>query len=552
MKQAKRIASLSMASMLCLTMLAGCGGGNGGSEVTADTLPTARVEKDPTLPGWQQDNQEPVTLTWYVNVTWWDPSWGEDVVTKQIAADTNVTIDFIIGDDTNLNTYFASGDLPDIITLFDSNSSAALTANDWALPLQTLADTYDPYFYEVAAEDTLNWMRLEDGYTYGYPGYSGSERDFDPEYYDTAFPQQAFVIRKDVYEALGEPDMSTPEQFLNVLGQIQEQFPDLIPLGFNAMTDSEGSLGARFQNLLGVPLVDEEGNWYDRQMDEDYLNWISTLNDAYQLGYINDDSFADDGTAFDEKLQAGKYAFVIMSGVVNENPPLQAFYTSNPDAAYIAIDGPQSGVEGRTPIYSNASVGGWTVNYITKNCSDPERAIELFTYLMSDYGEVLCFFGKEGETYNVDENGRYVLTDEVKAVREEDPDRYKKEYRLSEFYLFGHDRYNTMGEFPTAMNQIYEFGSDKIHEAGLDVIREQFVLGSTAPDSNTTEARNLTNIDTNWYTTLVSLIRASSKDEFQATLDAYKAYRDTNGFADIVSVYNEKMDENRTKLGYEG
>lgn len=550
-KRVTRILTSLITAALCVSALVGCGSSDGGgAAVSEGGLKAPRVEKDASIPGWQQDNEEHVELTWYVNVTWWDPSWGTDLVTKKIAEDTNVTINFMIGDDTNLNTYFAGEDLPDIITLFDTASPAATTANEWAIPLQTLADTYDPYFYEVAAADTLNWLKLSDGYTYGYSGYSGAEKDYDAEYYDMVFPQQAFVIREDVYKALGEPEMSTPEQFLDVLGQIKEQFPDLIPLGFNAMSDSEGALGARLQNLLGVPLLDENGQWYDRNLDEDYLTWLSVLNKAYLAGYINDDSFADDGTAFNEKIQTGKYAFVIMSGVVNENPYMQMLYSENPEGSYIAIDGPESTLEGRIPIYSNAGIGGWTISYITKNCKDPERAIELFTYLMSDYGEILCFYGIEGETYNVNQDGLYILTDEVKEVKENDPEKYKKEYRMTEFYLFGHDRYNTMGESPAGMKQIYEFGSEKIHDAGLSVIREQFSMGNISPDSNTSEARNLTNIDTNWATTLVSMIRSASEEEFQASLDSYKEFRATNGFDDIVAIYNEKIELNREKLGY--
>lgn len=150
----------------------------------------------------------------------------------------------------------------------------------------------------------------------------------------------------------------------------------------------------------------------------------------------------------------------------------------------------------------------------------------------------------------MDANGQYILTDEVKAVKESNPEQYKSEYRMTEFYLFGHDRYNTMGEFQTAMNQIYDFGSKKTHEAGLEVIRQQFSMGNIDPDNNTTEARNLTNINTNWSTTLVTLIRSANEEEFQAALDSYKAFRETNGMDAIVEIYNQKIETNRAKLGY--
>ncbi|MCM1027195.1 MAG: hypothetical protein NC432_12225 [Roseburia sp.] len=182
-------------------------------------------------------------------------------------------------------------------------AAIATSASKWAWSLNDLADKYDPYFYEVASQDTLNWFKLEDGKTYGYPDYSNGSEDYESGMLEA---NTAFAIRKDIYEALGEPEMGTPEQFLSVLGQIKEQFPEVIPFGSNSMTDGTGSLGADFQNFLGVPIENEDGIWYDRNMDEDYLTWIGVLNQAYRLGYISDDNFSDDDTNHEDKIKAGK------------------------------------------------------------------------------------------------------------------------------------------------------------------------------------------------------------------------------------------------------
>lgn len=251
-------------------------------------------------------------------------------------------MEFITGDDTKLNTLFAGGDLPDIITIFDSHSSAAQSADQWALPLNDLADKYDPYFYKVAKEDTLKWFQLSDGKTYGYPGYSNSQEDYDKGYIDAA---TAFVIRKDIYNALGNPSMATPEEFIDVLTKIKEKYPELIPFGFNSMTNSTGSLGADFQNFIGVPIENKDGTWYDRDMDSDYLKWIKTFNEAYKKRLISDDCFSDDGTAHEDKIKAGKYATVMIGGTPQRSGALQVWMNANPDGAYIAIDGPQSTVE---------------------------------------------------------------------------------------------------------------------------------------------------------------------------------------------------------------
>ena len=107
-------------------------------------------------------------------------------------------------------------------------------------PLNDLAEKYDPYFNKVAAQDTLNWFQLKDGKTYGYPNYSNTQEDYDS---GNIPAKTAFIIRKDVYEALGKPAMGTPEEFRTVLADIKKQFPALIPLGFNSIGEGTGSLG---------------------------------------------------------------------------------------------------------------------------------------------------------------------------------------------------------------------------------------------------------------------------------------------------------------------
>lgn len=56
--------------------------------------------------------------------------------------------------------------------------------------------------------------------------------------------------------------MGTQEEFLSVLNQIKEQFPDLIPFGFNNFeTDGTSSLGDELQDFIGVPLTNDDGRY---------------------------------------------------------------------------------------------------------------------------------------------------------------------------------------------------------------------------------------------------------------------------------------------------
>ncbi len=535
-KLLKSLSAILVLTML-LSLLAGCQSNE--KPAASGELPEldGRYEVDASKPAYQLDTKENNKLTWYVNADWWNTDWGTDTVTKKIKEDLNLDIEFITGDDTKLNTLFAGEGLPDIITIFDSASTVATSADQWAYALDDLAEKYDPYFYEVAKKDTLNWFKLSDGKTYGYPGYSNSSEDYAS---GDLHATTAFVIRKDIYEALGEPSMSTQEEFLDVLSQIKEKYPDVTPFGSNSMTDSDGSLGGDFQNYLGVPVENEDGSWYDRRMDEDYLSWIKTLNMAYRNGCISDDNFSDDGTAHEEKVASGRYGCIFIGGTPQRSGFLQTWYNTNPDAQYIAIDGPKS-TKGNEPTLGQAGLSGWPVTYITKQCTDPVKAIELFTYLLTDEAGILTTYGVEGETYTINAEGKYELLPEVVTMRDTENDKYKRVYRLGEFCLFGHDRYAAYrADGLPAMTQIYEWGKDKL--------TPQFVLENISPEQGTAEARSLSAIDTNWYTTLVSMIRAKDDATFDQLLSDFQDFRASNNWDSIVAGYNAKMQVNRDKL----
>ncbi|WP_037289522.1 sugar ABC transporter substrate-binding protein [Saccharibacillus sacchari] len=522
-------------------MLTGCGGGSD-NEAAAPVSLEGRYELDPETPAWQLDKKaESTTLTWYVNADWWNTDFGKDLVTKKIKEDLNIDIKFITGDDTKLNTFFAGGDMPDLITVFDSNSAVAQKAATWALPLNDLAEQYDPYFNKVAAADTLNWFQLKDGKTYGYPNYSNTQADYD----SGEIPAKtAFVIRKDVYEALGSPEIGTPEQFVQVMGEIKQQFPDLIPFGFNSIGEGTGSLGDTLQDFLGVPLQTEDGQFYDRNLDEDYLAWIKTLNEAYRAGDLSDDSFADDGTAFEEKVKVGKYAAMLLDGTPQQSGNLQIFMTANPDKAYMAIDGPQS-TKGNEPTLNQSGITGWMATYVTKKVQDPAKAIQIYTYLLSEEGQMLMNYGIEGETYQKTADGKIELLPEIKKLQKDDADRYKKDYRMGEFMFFGHDKHKALSDdaFPESVKQMQEWGEGKLVP--------HFLLENINPDQGTAEARALTAINTKWNTTLVSMIRAKDDATFDAVLNEYRSFLEQNRWADIVKIRSEKMAANKEKLGLE-
>ena len=72
---------------------------------------------------------------------------------------------------------------------------------------------------KVVNQDTFKWYALEDG-KHMVTHYSNTKADYESGNIPV---NDNFVIREDVYNALGKPDVSTPENFEKVMQQIKRK-----------------------------------------------------------------------------------------------------------------------------------------------------------------------------------------------------------------------------------------------------------------------------------------------------------------------------------------
>ena len=525
---------LVMSLLAVLLLVVACGGRDNDTETETDTEgPTITSEFDPNVPGWMQtDRTERVTLRWFVQAEWWDTSWGDDFITRTIEDLLNIDVEFITGNEETLNLIFADGNLPDIMTIFDLGSQAVQGAPSWALPLNELAATYDPYFFNVASPDTLGWFRLDDGNTYGYSNYSNTFYDYEQ---DTLPATTAFLIRRDVYEAIGRMPMETPEEFLAAMDAIADQFPYLVPMG------GVGGFGYQFQNYIGIPIEDEAREFHNRNLDPDYLTWLRTFREAHDRGHIQDDSFVNDWSIFEENIRFGNYATLFLGSVIHMGGNLQTWASDNPGSEYIAIDGPTS-IFGRERTLGQAGITGWMINHISRD-AHAEAAIQLFTFLLSDQGQLLTFYGVEGETFEWNADGTVAVEPHIREMRENDNDAFRRQYRFGEFFFFGHDRWNALNpyQWPDAVRQPMEWGRGRLVP--------QFVIENINPEPGTLEARSWEAISTEWDRIQIELVRAGSDADFDALLAEFETFLDNNNWDSILEVRNANMQRNRERLG---
>lgn len=541
-RQARRMIAMGMCLLMFGSML-GCAGTN-------ENKVTEQTQFSETI-GWKKyaAEQNPVTLNWYINYSWFPMDWGKNMVSKQITKDTGVNINFVTpaGDqEETINALVASDSLPDIVTLgWWEPQINDMIKNKMVYALNELADQYDPYFYEVTDPTIVNWYSDENGDIYGYPNSA-----YTPEAVETHSnigSNQTFLVRKDIYEAIGSPDMTTQEGFEAAVKKAVEMFPEvdgkpLIPIGSHIFEENGcNSFDNFLMNFLAVP-YEKDGKLYDRHTDPEYLSWLKFFRKLGEEGYLSSDIFVDQRTQMNEKVAEGRY-FCMLYQRTDIADQESTLYEKNPDSIYIAVDGPKNS-KGDDYVLPTNAINGWTLTLISKNCKHPDRAIAFLDYMMSEEGQKMISLGVEGEMYDwVD--GKAVLKDEVKKLLTTDRKKYDEVYGADDAYWMLQNnvmQLDWMPEKQYPLNQMEEWTYPYTRYLGEYEVTKQ---------DDSEMSRINSRIDKLWGKTLPRLLLAKSDEEFDQLFETFVEERETLGYSQLVKEHQKTMEENKKRLGME-
>lgn len=491
--------------------------------------------------------QEPVDLNWYVNYSWFTTKWGSDRVSQSITEKTGVTIDFMtpIGKESNkLGTLISSNNLPDLITLgWWEPQLGQLIESGQVYALDVLDEQYGGGFLEVANERVCEWYTQEDGHLYGYPSSFFLLEDYKNN--ENIGSNQTFLVRKDIYERLGKPDMTTPEGFMEAVRQAAKLYPSvdgspLIPIGAHQFQE-EGcvSFDQYLQNFLAVP-YEKDGKYYDRYTDEEYIRWLKVFRQLKEEGYLKDEIFTDQRIQMQEKLAKGQYFCMLYQRTDMEQQQL-SLYQTQPDKIYIAIDGPKNSQKDDHILPGNG-MAGWTVTLISKDCKNPRKALELMTYMMSEEGQLLLAMGIEGETYEW-QGDKPVFKPAIQELLYRDRKSFNKQYgAYYTYWMLQNESMFLKWKQPAQepLRQLEEWTIPYTHYL------EQYTLTfEDDPDMNKINER----INKLWGNTLIDLLLAESEESFDACLQAFVRTRDEIGYPLLVEASTKKIEQAKQKLG---
>lgn len=549
MLKPKSLLLLMFALVMAFTTACSSGGDNSGAseKEKGEEKPAEEVKLTQDQPGWEVDTS-PITFDWYINFAWFPNKWGEDITSQYVTKKTGVNLNLIVpaGNEVEkMNTMIASGTLPDFITLgWYEDAVKKMIEGDLVLPLNELADQYDPYFYKVTDPAKVSWYTKDDGNIYGYPNASSSPKDYE-KFGDNITSNQTFLVRKDMYEALGSPNMRTPEGFLKALEDAKKMFPDvngqpLIPFGLHDFHEKgNSSLEGYLQNFLAIP-QDKDGKLNDRSTDPEYVKWLKTLRLANEKGLMSKDIFVDKRPQMEEKIAQGRYFAMLYqrSDMANQQ---NALYANDPNSVYIAVDGPAN-TNLDQPTLSGPSISGWTVTLISKNVKDKARAIRFLDYLISEEGQRDTYLGEKGVTWDTID-GKDQFLPEVAELLNSDRGAFDKKYGASHTFWMMMDNNVTQ---PWAPPAVEPFKQMEDWTRGKTESFSQF--DQLDPDASSEEGIINDKVLNEWGKILPKLIFAKTDAEFDQIWNDYQAKRESLGFAKVQEYRQKEYEENVKKL----
>lgn len=499
----------------------------------------------PDEAAWKLDTS-PVDLTWFVGASWYGRSWGESLASRYITEKTgvNVKIEVPSGDaNEQMTLMMTSGKLPDVISMGSWETAVKkLWEGDHVYALNELAEQYDPYFFKVAGDGTLKWYRQENGNTYGIPNDSYSPNLMHETGMTAA--NQTFLVRKDLYEDMGKPDLTTPEGFLDALQLLKDQYSEYKgqPMSpFFAQGNVPYGMTEYLHNLLAVP-HEQGGKVYDRITDPDYMTWLKTFRTAYERGLINVDFLVDSDAQVEEKTNNARYFMMIRewTGMTAVNPMLAA--SANPDSYYIAVDGPQNS-KGESAKLFPGNMDGWMVTMISKSTKNPERAIRFLTYLASEEGQRDLFLGKEGETWDM-VDGKPQLKAEMVQLLETDIEKLETEYGIMDTYW--------MMRNPVIVNQWRPEKAPVIKQmedfANSQADIDSGIYKGLDPLGDSDVAVAWSRIAQNWEEVMPELITAKDEAAFDKIFQDFLDRRNHYGFDKVMEYRQAELDARKAKM----
>lgn len=313
----------------------------------------------------------------------------------------------------------SSGEVPDLfrITLKDQVSSAIsgkLVAN-WDQYKDKLPNIYTNQLYSKVLQ-------------YCHETFGGSDSGMYALQSTVGVTQNVNVcpnLRWDLYEKLGKPKISTLEDYLTVLKQMQDLnpknangesvyglsiFPEWDGLTISPCTALSETYGRDWEyvsKLVGVP-ADNNGD-IESILDDnsDYYRVLKFFYKANQMGILDPDSISQKWDTLSQKYTDGRVLFAIWPWAV-EGYNTTAHTDTDSFTGYEPVLASDFKIISDPDTVTGVSDRFWLMSAKTQN---PDAVLRFMNWFFSYEGQDLIFNGPQGAVWDTDSSGKRYVTE---------------------------------------------------------------------------------------------------------------------------------------------
>lgn len=433
LKRKSLLISLAFVMMLSM-MLAACSGGNDGGGNTTPSNNSAGGN------GGSESGNEPVTFTFFNFQNRAQDKMASDtrigrILQEQTGVDWK--IEYLVGDlDTKAGVMMAGGEYPDVISVDGIGLYEKLVDVGALIPLEDLIEEHGPNIKRVY-EDYYDQMRADDGHIYILPFSARHGYIPDPE-----ISQGAFWIQRSVLKEFGYPFVTTLDEYFDLIRRYIEKYPqyegaDRIGFAIYAPTGNFFTVTNAANHLAGYPndgdvMIDMET--YEAKMyagSEEMKRWLKTLNELNAEGLFDPETFTMNQDQFLEKMTSGRLLGYFAYGWQVGEATNTLKIADVDDLRYAPL--PVTFEKGIKDQYIDAPgfIANRGVGISIKAKDKAVRIIQYFDNLLKEENQILTQWGEKGVTFEVNEEGRFYMTEE--QLRNRNDNQYKEEYGWLDF-----------------------------------------------------------------------------------------------------------------------
>lgn len=520
-----------MAAVVCFSMLAGTFAGCGATEEASKKTDKTEEAAENTEDGGTD------TLSIFVNFPWYPVDSFTGKIPEKVKEITGVDLDVTIATDANqLGVMIASGELPDLVFTDDTGGVlSSLSNSDVCYSLEELAKETGVSFEETESYEERSKIASSfsaDGQAYTLLNNYSSKEAWDNLKMGTP-GMPCIYYRKDLLDAAGIKVPTNLDEFTECLGQVKEAYPDMTPYGLGGVHKL-----LVISNWMGVSAEQynpETGEYLHSTSTPSYKKFLKYCNDMYRAGYITAQDYAVENEA-DSHQMAYNDGCVFYSWYALSTNLSQLQSNAVSETAEWAVLRPL----GAAPAGTNK---GWAGAFISKNCSNPEAAAKLVSYLNTEEGCRLSLWGVEGEDYTMDEDGVPTFSEEYLAARN-DANKYYTEYNA--LFYFG----------ASAVREIYQSfaGLDEETLEDFTAYAEGYKnypeVGIATPISTSDEGVIKSKLDELVKSYEAKVIFTDTDEDFEAAYEEFMEAMKQTGVEKYNTYMTERIAEVKSEFGF--